>query len=99
MPSDESRAPWTHPQKAYFWLQMTPFVVKFEIEKRTGTLLERSRTQSHPLTFRGTYGFLEIEGPIELRLEAAMLNGILYSISFDASQNPNQFGEAAFRLN
>jgi hypothetical protein len=72
---------------AYFWDQRAPYAVKHDIERRTGTLLERDPAQTQPLVYAGRWVG---HGPIELRLEAAMLNGTLYSLRFDALTD---FGE------
>jgi len=61
----------------YFWDQRTPYAVRHDIEQRTFVLLKLVPAHTHPLLYAGNWGN---QGQIELRLEASMLNGTLYSL-------------------
>src|SRR5438094_7051869 len=67
----------------YFWDQRLPYVVKLDIEVRTGTLLERDQAQGRSLVYIGR----RKDGRIELRLEASILNGALYSLRLDGTRD------------
>jgi hypothetical protein len=67
---------------AYFWDQRAPHVVRHDIERRTGTLLDHDPARTHPLVYAGNW---MDRGRIELRLESSTLNGTLYSLRFDGA--------------
>ena len=87
---------WTREFFTYFWDQRTPYAVQHDIEKRTGTLLHRDTSQTHPLVYTGVLGSYLLGGRIELRFESSMLNGTLYSLRFDAVRRRDFSDESRF---
>ena len=84
----------------YFWDQRNPYVVKFDMEKRTGVLLDRVPAEPQLLVYSGERNSSVFRGRIQLRLEAATLNGILYSLEFAAIISGDSAGKVdeAFAL-
>ena len=89
-------AEWTRQYFTWFWDQRTPYAVQHDIERRTGTLLPRDPSQTHPLIYVGLETYFELYGRIELRFEASTLNGTLYSLRFDAACGRDLCDEAEF---
>lgn len=80
---------------SYFWDQREPHVVKYDIERRCGILLERIK-DAIPLTYVGVQPYFWLSGRIELRLEGSILIGTLYSLKYEAARGRDLYDEARF---
>jgi hypothetical protein len=76
---------WYDKQECYFWHDEDPLVVKYAIEKMTGTLLTRELADSQNLTYTGSSAGAGDPRCVSVRLEAVIDERNLYSLKVACS--------------
>jgi hypothetical protein len=81
---------WKHSLVTYFLGRPSPWEEKYAIEKTTGVLLVRDSDQTDRLVFKGSSPPPDSGHELQLRFEAALPTGSLYSLE-DAAWTPRSW--------